>query len=146
MCVKQYYNISICCNTYYCNTIYNMPEERYCTYIVTCVACKVVSIQFLHSKNNWTSCNVHPRVLLIYIFCLAFTTKNQFLNIQYVLYPKSSHIRVAMQHTLHSQAIYVCNMAMTHIISIVRSTICAFASINFHTSVKFLPLFSNPIL
>ena len=83
--MKQYYNISIYCNIYYCNTIqYGLKEILiYCTlqYIVIyCNVCclNVINTQSLHHKNDWTSKNLDYTLqflMLLYGFtgCIFFT-------------------------------------------------------------------------
>ena len=83
--MKQYYNISIYCNIYFCNTIqYGLKEiSIYCTlqYIVIyCNVCclNVINTQSLHHKNDWTSKNLDYTLQFLmllygYIGCIFFT-------------------------------------------------------------------------
>ena len=74
--MKQYYNISIYCNIYYCNTIqYGLKEiSIYCS--VCCL--NVVNTQSLHHKNDWTSKNLDYTLqflMLLYSYtgCIFFS-------------------------------------------------------------------------
>ena len=83
--MKQYYNISIYCNIYYCNTIqYGLKEiSIYCTlqYIaIYCNVCylNVINAQSLHHENDWASKNLdHTLQFLMLLYgytgCIFFT-------------------------------------------------------------------------
>ena len=83
--MKQYYNISIYCNIYYCNTIqYGLKEiSIYCTlqYIVIyCIVCclNVVNTQSLHHKNDRTFKNLDYTLQFLMLLyghtgCIFFT-------------------------------------------------------------------------
>ena len=116
--MQQYYNISIYCNIYYCNTIqYGIMEKSiYCTsqYIVIyCNVCclHVVNAQSLHHKNDWTSNNLDYTLQLLYfyiviqgiysfLYCLNpyFHAKCHFTKIQ-------SNIAIWQYIAIHSNTI-----------------------------------------
>ena len=57
--MQQYYNLLIYFAIFTTAIQYNIPDKNIdiLQYIATFIAFKVVSIQLLHYKNDWTSCN-----------------------------------------------------------------------------------------
>ena len=126
--MKQYYNISIYCNIYYCNTIqYGLKEiSIYCTlqYIVIyCNVCclNIVNTQSLHHKNDRTSKNLDYTLQFLMLLyghtgCIFFTLLSKPIFPYEMSFSKIlSNIAIWQYIAIHSNTI--CNTALTCIVS-----------------------------
>ena len=79
--MKQYYNISICCNIYYSNTIqYSLKQiSIYCTLQYIVIYCNILQYLFLNVINtpqNWLNLDYTLQFLVFlygYTGCILFT-------------------------------------------------------------------------
>ena len=139
--MKQYYNISIYCNIYYCNTIqYGLKEiSIYCTlqYITHCnilwyivIYCNfcclnVINTQSSHHKNDLTSKNLDYTLqflMLLYsytrviqgVYSLLYY-QNPYAHMKCLFTKIQSNIAIWQYIAIHSNTI--CSTALTCIVS-----------------------------
>ena len=111
----QYNTIRFKKTSIYCTLQYIVI---YCnTYIAMFVVFKVLNVQLLHCKSDWTSCNLEYTVQFLTIldgYSFLLLLKNH-ISMWNVLVPKSSHIAILQYIAIHSNAIH--NTALTHSVS-----------------------------
>ena len=126
--MKQYYNVSIYCNIYYCNTIqYGLREiSLYCTLQCIGIYCNVCSLnvvnaQLLHHKNDWTSRNLDHTLevftfyTVIQVVYSSLYCQNPYSHIKCLFTRIQSNITIWQYIAICSNTI--CNMALNRIVS-----------------------------